>query len=247
MVKSRQRHVTAEDESNSNAELHLNEDEDWVIVKKQKVTILVPSLPTANKSTTPSLGPSQLQASPRKAVNKQSQYSTEACSEKLIVDEPEKTASLVPTKGIQIARKTPYLYIPAIAKPPLIDSRMDPENLVHTRGSVSCYTLGVTGMSKTIKRPRNFHGISGSIDRSMLLNQRMRALNLERKLQKAGGLSRWLASLGLGQFVRLFQGKTVNKFQLVNLTMKKLKDMGADAVGPRRKLMHAIEYVCQPY
>ncbi|KAJ0027946.1 hypothetical protein Pint_36249 [Pistacia integerrima] len=219
MVKSRQRHLTAALENNSITELYLNEDEDWVIVKKQKVTILVPCLPTANKSTMPTLGPSQRQASPRKAINKQSQYSTDACSKKPI----------------------------AIAKPPLVDSRMEPENPVHARGSVSRYTLGVMDMSRTIRRSRTFHGISGSLDRSMLLNQRLRALNLERKLQKAGGLSRWLASLGLGQFVRLFQRKSINKFQLVNLNMKKLKDMGADAVGPRRKLMHAIECVCQPY
>ncbi|XP_031283600.1 uncharacterized protein LOC116142311 [Pistacia vera] len=247
MVKSRQRHLTAALENNSNTELYLNEDEDWVIVKKQKVTILVPSLPTANKSTMPTLGPSQRQASPRKAINKQSQYSTDACSKKPIVDEQEKSASLAPKRGIHIARKTPNLYVPAIAKPPLVDSRMEPENPVHARGSVSRYTLGVMDMSRTIRCSRTFHGISGSLDRSMLLNQRLRALNLERKLQKAGGLSRWLASLGLGQFVRLFQRKSINKFQLVNLNMKKLKDMGADAVGPRRKLMHAIECVCQPY
>lgn len=225
----------------------MNEDDGWVIVKKQKVTILVPSLPAANKSTVPNLEPCQLQASPRKTVDKQSQYSTDACPEKPFVEEGKKSSLLAPKRGGQIARKTPSLYIPATIKPPLIDSRMEPENPVHARASVSHYTLGVMDISKTIRCARIFHGINGSFDRSMLLKQRLRALNLERKLQNAGGLSRWLVSLGLGQFVRLFQGKNVNKFQLVNLTMKKLKDMGADAVGPRRKLMHAIECVCQPY
>ncbi|KAJ0090198.1 hypothetical protein Patl1_14737 [Pistacia atlantica] len=161
-----------------NTKLYLNEDEDWVIVKKQKVTILVLILPTTNKSTMPTLGPSQRQALPRKAINKQSPYSTDACSKKPIVDEQDKSASLAPKRGIQIARKTPNLYVPAIAKRPLVDSRMELENPVHARGSVSRYTLRVMDISRTIRRSRTFHGISGSLDRSMLLNQRLRALNL---------------------------------------------------------------------
>ncbi|KAI3961737.1 hypothetical protein MKW92_024756 [Papaver armeniacum] len=73
-------------------------------------------------------------------------------------------------------------------------------------------------------------------------NQKMRAANLERKLEKAGGLSRWLMSLGLGQFVQMFRMRNMDdKFQLLNLNMGKLKEMGAIAVGPRRKLMHAID------
>ena len=74
----------------------------------------------------------------------------------------------------------------------------------------------------------------------------MRASNLDRKLQRDGGLSHWLGSLGIDQLVKIFQGRSVNQFQLVNLTMKELKDMDADAVGLGRKLMQAIDCLCQP-
>lgn len=63
MAKSKQKHLTIAPENSSNTELYLNKDDGWVIVKKQKVTILVPSLPAANKSTVPNLEPCQLQAS----------------------------------------------------------------------------------------------------------------------------------------------------------------------------------------
>lgn len=245
MVKPKQRLSKAVPENNSNAEW--NEDESWVIVKKQKVTILVPPLPLANMSTMPNLGPSQLQAMPTETVNTQSQHSNEAHSKKILVDEQEKSTSLAPSRGFQIAKRTPRQYIATIARPPIIDSRTEPENLGRVHVTKPHNIVEVLDTSKIIRRPRSFHCISGSLDRSMLLNQRLRAINLERKLRKAGGLSRWLASLGLGQFIQLFQGKCVNKLQLVNLTMQKLKDMGVDAVGPRRKLMHAIECVCQPY
>ncbi|MFS7990983.1 hypothetical protein Hanom_Chr12g01065431 [Helianthus anomalus] len=51
----------------------------------------------------------------------------------------------------------------------------------------------------------------------ILANLKMRALNLERKLKRAGGLDRWLVSIGLGQFVKIFRCKCVSKVQLVNL------------------------------
>ncbi|KAI9152889.1 hypothetical protein LWI28_002538 [Acer negundo] len=243
MVKQR-RQLIAVPEDNSNS----NGDDDWVIVKKQKVTILVPPLPVANKSTTLNPGPDQMQEIPRKTVNNQSQYSTEPHLKKPLVDDQEKLTSLAPKRCIQITRKTPHQCIPTSGKPVMLDYRTS-ENPDQVGTSKLHNILGVPNIMKTVKPPRLLHGIGINAlpDRSTLLHQRLRAINLERKLQKAGGLSQWLASLGLGQFVKLFQGKNVNKFQLVNLTMKKLKDMGADAVGPRRKLMHAIECVCQPY
>lgn len=79
-----------------------------------------------------------------------------------------------------------------------------------------------------------------------VVNRMMRASNLERKIVRAGGFSRWLSSLGLQQFVRIFHGRKVSKFQLANLSMQKLKDMGVHPVGPRRKLIHAIECLCEP-
>ncbi|KAJ4969838.1 hypothetical protein NE237_002937 [Protea cynaroides] len=112
-------------------------------------------------------------------------------------------------------------------------------------------TVAAPNFSESIKQPylplNVCHNSVGCLVRGSLQHRRMRALNLERKLQRAGGLSKWLVSQGLGQFVQIFQRKNVNKFQLVNLTMNKLKDMGADAVGPRRKLIHALDCLCQPY
>ncbi|KAL5741973.1 hypothetical protein ACOSP7_028705 [Xanthoceras sorbifolium] len=247
MVKQR-RQLMAVPKDDSNSELYSNGDEDWVLVKKQKVTILVPPLPVANKSTAPNLGPNQLQAIPRKTVNNQSQYSTEPPLKKPLDDERQKLTSMAPKRCIQITRKAPPQCIPTLGRPAMLDYRIS-ENPDQVHTSKLHNILGVPDNVKTMKPPRLLHGIniSASLDRSVLLHQRLRAINLEKKLQKAGGLSRWLASLGLGQFVKLFQRKNVNKFQLVNLSMKKLKDMGADAVGPRRKLMHAIECVCQPY
>ncbi|XP_042509715.1 uncharacterized protein LOC122085388 [Macadamia integrifolia] len=112
-------------------------------------------------------------------------------------------------------------------------------------------TVAAPTVSEKIKLPflppNACHDVVGCLLRGSLQNRSMRALNLERKLERAGGLSRWLVSQGLGQFVQIFQRKKINKFQLVNLTMSKLKDMGADAVGPRRKLIHALDCLCRPY
>ncbi|CAN1772813.1 hypothetical protein LINPERHAP1_LOCUS12319 [Linum perenne] len=108
-------------------------------------------------------------------------------------------------------------------------------------------TVGVSRPSKIIKRPRMLPGLRSLLDGRLQLDQTLRAKLIERKLEKAGGLSNWLGSIGLDQFVRIFDNRSVGKFQLVNLTMNKLKDMGVDAVGPRRKLMHAIDCICQPY
>ncbi|GAV57271.1 SAM_2 domain-containing protein [Cephalotus follicularis] len=259
MVKTKQRHSATMPASkngtpsgltnslNFDAKVGLNGDDSWVIVKMQKVTILVPPLPAAKKSAILNLRPSQQQTSPRKTANHQSHISTESYPKMLSVEEREKSTTLVLQKEMEIARKTPAQHIPTLTKPPVLDLRKELENSGQVYTSKPRDVMGISNTSITLKQQRVLHGTSVFLDRSALLKQRMRVANLDRKLQKAGGLSKWLASLGLGQFVKIFQGKGVNKFQLVNLTMKKLKDMGADAVGPRRKLMHAIDCVCQPY
>ncbi|XP_010464917.1 PREDICTED: mediator of DNA damage checkpoint protein 1-like [Camelina sativa] len=79
-------------------------------------------------------------------------------------------------------------------------------------------------------------------------NEKLRVLNLEKKVEKAGGLNQWVGSIGLGrEFERMLRGQRMNKFQMANLTMEKLKQMGALAVGPRRKLIHAICCVYHPH
>ncbi|KAF7818896.1 sterile alpha motif domain-containing protein [Senna tora] len=196
---------------------HLNDDDDWVIVKKQRVTILIPAAPLSKSSITANHGPSHLHLMPPKIVNEQ-----------------EKTVSLASPKEIQVPGKVP----------PMIETEIPRRvSILKAHG-----LLGVSKASKAIKQPRILLAPRrSSPNLGTTLNQGLRASNLERKLERAGGLSRWLTSLGLGQFVRIFQGRSLSKYQLVNLTMKKLKDMGANAVGPRRKLIHALDCVCQPY
>ncbi|KAF5473421.1 hypothetical protein F2P56_010033 [Juglans regia] len=258
MVGKKQRHLVANprnknitpsahlNSSKSSDDLDVQGEDSWVIVKKQRVTILVPPLPAAKNLKTRNLGPSQLEARPQKTSN-QIQPPIDICPRILSVDEEGKSMSLAPEKSIQFVRNAPSQDLPTLTKPPSEDLRMEAENTNQVGTSKTCERFGVSDTSKAIKRPRLLHCPSGLIDGGMLLSQKLRASNLEIKLKRAGGLSRWLASLGLDQFVRIFQRKSVNKFQLVNLTMKKLKDMGANAVGPRRKLIHAIDCVCQSY
>lgn len=228
------------DSLNSDTDLDPHAENSWVIVKKQTVTVLVPSLPAADRSPQLNQEPNQPQAVPRKGVK----YGSEL---------PEETGTTVPSIDEQIK---PMPSIPRLAvqtnstltKPSRQDYRVESANPIQVRTSKPQKVLGVSKTSKPLVRTRlMLQGPSDFYDGGMPINQRLRALNLERRIQRAGGLSRWLASLGLGQFVKIFQRKGLSKFQLVNLTMKKLKDMGAVPVGPRRKLMHALDCVCQPY
>jgi len=239
MAKPKQRQLMATPSNNKSTptgpEAEPPGEESWVIVKKQIVRILIPPLPIDNHSTTPNLRQTQ---GPSKPINTQSEYPM--VTHLHSVDGREKSVSLAPNKGFPTARRSPRP-IQTFRKLPRIDLWVRTENRRQVENVGFRNPLGVWSGSRVSKQRLNFVGLDA------LLNQRMRASNLDRKLQRAGGLSHWLASLGLDQFVKIFQGKNVNKFQLVNLTMKKLKDMGADAVGPRRKLMHAIDCLCQPY
>lgn len=228
----------------SGCEVDMHGEYDWVIVKKQKVTILIPPFHVTEQSAMPNPGESQLLANPAIAANAISPCSIKSHLLRHSHSDGEKSLSSTPEKVMLDAKKIlssqPISTIPNLSRPDGSHHRIRSEN--PRVDNYRCHrTLGFRSASKLNKKSRSF------LDGNVLLNQSLRALNLERKLQRAGGLSCWLASLGLDQFVKIFQGKSVNKFQLVNLTMKKLKDMGANAVGPRRKLMHAIDCFCQPY
>nr|KAJ0221732.1 hypothetical protein LSAT_V11C200087570 [Lactuca sativa] len=178
----------------------------WVIVKKQKVTILIPPLPFfTQQSPMPIPGGSPLQP-----------IAIQEVDDHIAPSQPDPPIPLP---------------LPLVTTKP-ITTFSNPRKLMNHRGKL------VNSHYKTPK-PRKYCG--NLVNGHMLVNTKMRALNLERKLKRAGGLNSWLVSLGLGQFVKIFRCKRVGKMQLVNLTMKKLKDMGAVAVGPRRKLMHAID------
>lgn len=235
------------DSSNSKIGMDLSEEDSWVIVKKQRVTILIPPLPAAKQSTTLNHpGSGQLQPTARTTSNNPSQIppETEPCMHS--IDKQEKSMSMVSKMNTQIARRAPSAQpISKRAKVPRLGAFVIGSEI--PVGAETRKEFWSLSTDKTLEQSKLFYGSVSSLDKCLLLNQRLRASNIERKIQNAGGLSRWLASLGLGQFVRIFQKKSINKFQLVNLTMKKLKDMGADAVGPRRKLMHAIDCLSQPY
>lgn len=212
------------------------EDDDWVIVKKQRVIILVPAAPLSEGSSTENEEPNHIHPMPPVTSSNHEELPAEPPNENPSCNEQDKTISLVVQKETRTVRR---------ASPPLL--LKSPSANRHQVSSLKSHRLvGVSHTSKAIKQPRILLAPRRSSNLATL-NQSLRASNLERKLERAGGLSKWLISLGLEQFVRMFQGKSISKYQLVNLTMKKLKDMGASAVGPRRKLIHAMDCVCQPY
>lgn len=63
------------------------------------------------------------------------------------------------------------------------------------------------------------------------------------KLDEVGGLTEWLIGGGLGVFVDLFQERKIQEGDLMHLTMSSLKEIGVQAVGPRRKLIWMIEHL----
>nr|GMC86167.1 uncharacterized protein LOC109150529 [Ipomoea batatas] len=269
MAKPKQRQ-SAHSRSNKNDDPDAEQidqpaEDDWVIVKKQRVTILIPALPAfeqpiainsgesplqaqpSKAMNTPSspvpivlnCGESPRQAQPRKTINTQPSLVEEMHTEKHAVVQCEKSISLghkhtVQTINVAPAPPQPTLHFP---KPSRLSIGSENPPVCSFRSSKINGLCNVTKVSKQTMIIAN----GGS-----MINKRMRAFNLERRLQRAGGLTNWLVSLGLGHFIKIFQGKNVNKFQLANLTMEKLKDMGSFAVGPRRKLIHAIDCLCHP-
>lgn len=224
-----------------------HEDCDWVIVKKQRVTILVPAAPLSVKPVTVNQEPSHMHPMPLLPSSNRNELPRETSNENPSSTEQEKTNSLAVEGDTHTAgRAPPPLLKSPLANPPQVYQRIESENPHQVSALKSHKLLGVSNTSKAIKQARTLLAPK-RYSNLATLNQGLRASNLQRKLARAGGLSKWLISLGLEQFVRIFQGKILGMYQLANLTMKKLKDMGASAVGPRRKLIHAIDCVCQPY
>ncbi|KAL2345340.1 hypothetical protein Fmac_006625 [Flemingia macrophylla] len=221
------------------------EDRDWIIVKKQRVTILVPAAPFNERSLTADKGPNHMHLMPPEIASNHVLLPNEI-STNPSGNEHEKTTSLAVQREARAERRAPppTLPKPIVVNPPSVDQRIESENL-HQMNILKPHKLGISDASK-VKQTRTLHAPRMSPNLESL-NKNLRASNLQRKLERAGGLNKWLASLGLEQFVSIFHGRSISKYQLVNLTMKKLKDMGASAVGPRRKLIHAMDCVCQPY
>lgn len=216
---------------------HLDEDS-WIIVKKQKVTILVPPLPAPKQSVVHNAGESLIHVPPIKATDNRPQQ-VEMHTEAQVVCEREVPKSLAP----EVTIPTAAVVVPQIISQFPRPLRQSERERLESRPMPSFKTNRRTGVCSTSKitKPSII-----TADRGTMINKRIRAINLERKLQSAGGLRSWLVSRGFEHFVNIFQTKSINKYQLANLTMEKLKEMGSHAVGPRRKLIHAIDCLCRP-
>ncbi|XP_075489841.1 uncharacterized protein LOC142529942 [Primulina tabacum] len=244
MVKPKQRHVPFGVGKNKKiqgvSEVDPLDHGDWTLVKKQRVTIIIPALPIKMQSTFPIAGEGQLQEIPRK-TNSQSQCPSLTPSPKQLVHQTEKSITLSP-KHTTPSTETVHPPEPTLTpqKPPTPSQRISlDDSPLYRFGEDS--NIGLCTATK-VSKGFMMYDLS-----RVLQNQRMRASYLGKKLKKAGGLENWLVSLGLGRFINIFHGRCVGKFHLAKLNMKKLKDMGADAVGPRRKLLHAIECLCEPH
>ncbi|KAI3417747.1 SAM domain-containing protein [Psidium guajava] len=248
MVKKKQKQQAKipGNDYDSTCEVGPYEDTSWVIVKKQRITILVPPLPVAEKSAVSRPSSSQVQDIPREHVPDISPLPAEGSPIMPSISEYEKATSLPSKNDIFVGK----VWSPHPSDEPIIsgmDSGTQSKNPAKVSGQKLHEVVKTSNISRSIKQERLLNSPCYFSNGVTFLHQQLKARNLEKKLQKAGGLSSWLMSLGLGQFVRMFRRRRVNEFQLANMTMKKLKDMGAAAVGPRRKLMHAIDCVCDPY
>ncbi|KAL5708935.1 hypothetical protein ACHQM5_019678 [Ranunculus cassubicifolius] len=197
------------------------EEDDWVIVKKQKVTIIIPPPELPIQTIRRALRTRKVLRNPRKKLHPRKRSPVIS-----------KYTSPSPTK--QVTSQT--------FKEPPIDVNHTNEDTTLQKPLV----VPIVPRPMCHQRPTLFFRPIGCLNVGALQNRVMRASNLERKLVKAGGLNRWLMSLGLGSYVKMFHKRNVDKFQLLSMTMEKLKGIGVDAVGPRRKLIHAIDCLCQP-
>ncbi|CAH9127724.1 unnamed protein product [Cuscuta epithymum] len=200
-------------------------EDGWVMVKKQIVTILVPA---SEQSISANSQESPLQEPPRKSNNSRNTTPVGIHTENRTVVECEKSI-LVASKHMCV-QPQPTLQF---QKPSKLRMRSKYPQVSSFR----------TSFVRKVTQQHLINANGGS-----MMNKRMKALNIERRLRSAGGLTNWLVSLGLGgHFIKIFRGNNVSKFQLASLTMEKLKDMGSFAVGPRRKLLHAIDCFSHPY
>jgi len=114
--------------------------------------------------------------------------------------------------------------------------------------------LGGTGVSLYHRNGDNGHielmrqGGKQIKPQSRLLGSHVRnhddvAAMVRSKLDEVGGLTEWLIGGGLGVFVDLFQERKIKEGDLMHLTMSSLKEIGVQAVGPRRKLIWMIEHL----
>lgn len=217
----------------------IDEDDDWVIVKKQRVTILIPPLsPAAASSQAGTLKiSSRLTRLPRTSRRKFQESSLEV----LGVDGRMKTAQTHPSENI-VNQDYAMMRGQSSRSPaaPVVKSDWTKHADHAVKG------LSHQAAERATSSLQNTYELGLPIISSPLTNKVLRARLLQRRVVQFGGLRNWLLTCGLGWFISILDNEEMGMYQIVSLTMNKLKEMGLIAVGPRRKLIHAIDSLCKP-
>jgi len=228
----------------------IDEDDDWVIVKKQRITILIPppSPDAANpeshrprvssKHSSSTLSNRDWDAArkkhPKQLIAEKSKNPPEdGNSEKAQVDHSEST----------VQKDVPRIVddiLPHSPAAPVVQSEWTENGFQAVKGLFHQGSGQLTNNSGIMDNPRM------PVISSPVADKVMRARLLERRVARLGGLRNWLFDCGLGWFVGILDSEKLGMYQLVSLTMTQLKEMGLIAVGPRRKLIHAIDNLCRP-
>lgn len=235
----------------------IDEDDDWVIVKKQRITILIP--PPSSAAASPQAGTPKISSKQTSLTRKSSrncnaarkkhpkQLTTEKCQdsplEGIEVDGNSEKAEANPSESM-VHQDVPSLrgeISPRNPAAPVVKSEWTKHADHAVQGLFHQDTGKVTISFGNIYKPKL------PIISSHLTNKVMQARLLERRVAGFGGLRNWLLTCGLEWFVEILDSEQLGMYQIVSLTMNQLKEMGLVAVGPRRKLIHAIDSLCRPY
>jgi hypothetical protein len=230
----------------------IDELDDWVIVKKQRITIFIP--PPSPAAASPQAGTPKVR-SRQTSLQRMSRRNYNAATKKQVSMKKSQESSLEGL-GVDGRLKTAQTH--------------PSENIIHQddammRGQLSRSPAAPVGKSdwmkhadhaveglshqaaeKTTSSFQNTYAPGLPIISSPLTNKVLRARLLKRRVARFGGLRNWLLTCGLGWFVNILDSKEMGMYEIVSLRMNQLKEMGLIAVGPRRKLIHAIDTLCKP-
>ncbi|KAF8697310.1 hypothetical protein HU200_035900 [Digitaria exilis] len=217
----------------------INEDDDWVVVKKQRITILIPppSPDTANpESDRPTI-------SSKHSSFTHSNRDWDTARKKHPKQSIAKKSNDFPPEDGSIQKDVPKVVSdipPHSPAAPVVKLEQTEGGCQAVKGLFYQGSEEVTNSYGIMYNPRV------PVISSPVANKIMRARLLERHVARFGGLRNWLFDCGLGWFVGILDSEKLGMYQLVSLTMTQLKEMGLVAVGPRRKLIHAIDSLCRP-
>uniref|UniRef100_A0A0D9X7D8 SAM domain-containing protein n=1 Tax=Leersia perrieri TaxID=77586 RepID=A0A0D9X7D8_9ORYZ len=233
------------------SEVSVDADDDWVIVKKQRITILIPPPSPAAASCQDN---TQQKSSGLTCLAKKSRGDCAARKKHPNQMLSKKAQGIKVSANIKEAQESAsenknHKDISAIRGD--ISSRSPVASVVKADQTVPVDHAAIEGQvdEDIVKTGNSFGNIYKPelpVISSQVTNKIIRARLLDRRVAAFGGLRNWLFTCGLGWFVDILDNEKLGMYQIVSLTMNQLKDMGLDAVGPRRKLIHAIESVSQP-